>query len=166
MAATAKKLRHARNTDPRIKSLADELGLRIFRRDGELWANGDYQLTYKFQVSNGRQKALGESERIELAVDLLEKVKHARAHWPSIELRHAKIIDGLENEVLPEYRDRHYNIYRDESLDEGWMIRTWISPKWEMGVDLVGCGRLRVCGETPQECFAQLRSQVPKVANV
>ena len=143
----------ARGFDPRIRALADELGIIIFRRDGELWGNGDVQLTYKYIGGKSQARPLNEQERIELAIDLLTGIKDARAKWGSPADRAAKVLTGMES---VEYQPRTYASYRDESLDEGTMVNTWISPRWEMWLRLVGKDEVHVTGETRLVCMSNL----------
>lgn len=156
----ATKLKHSRGVDKRIKTLADKLGLRIMRRDGELWADGDVQLTFRYHKVKGEMKALDDEGRIDLAIHLLEGIDKARAAWPTVRERYAAIINGLEKTV-PQHRPRCYTYFREQSLDEGWMFNSGYNPKWEMGVRLVGRESIQVNGPTAEACIVKLRRHVP-----
>lgn len=151
-----KKVKHrARSVDPRIVALADQIGLPLFRRNKELWLNGDLQLTYKKQVVDGVTRDCTEEDRVQIAVKILASVIAARKDWGTLEERWNRILNGLRDTV-PAYRQNTYTYYREPSLDCGWMIRTWMTPRWEMGIDLVGEKTVRVSDDTAVGCLEKL----------
>jgi hypothetical protein len=152
----------ARNLDPRIREAADELKIRLFRRNGELWANGDIQLTYQYRSINDINKALTESERLDLAMELLASIKVARLRWGTVLDRRAAVIDGLKK-LLPKYRSNNWCYHYEPSLDHGCIFREPIGRHtWSMYVDLVGCKQLSVESDDPERCLVALSLQSPE----
>jgi hypothetical protein len=150
------------NLDPRIRDAADELKITLFRRDGELWANGDVQLTYKYRSVNGINKTLTESERLNLALELLASIKAARLRWGTVLKRHEAVIAGLR-EVLPNYRYDNWCFHYEPSLDHGCIFREPFGlHTWSMFVDLVGCKQLAAKSVDPKRCLTALSLQSPE----
>lgn len=151
------KIKHkARNIHPRIAELASEIGLPIFRRDKELWLDGDLQLTYRKRIVNGDTFEADDADRVLMAVGILERILEARQTWGTVAERQARIIAGLEAAV-PKYQRMTYTYHREPTLDCGWMFRCVIETRWDMGIDLCGQERIRVSGATAESCLEQLR---------
>lgn len=145
----------ARGVDRRIVELADQIGLPLFRRDKELWLNGDLQLTYRKRTVNGETRDCTDEDRVEIAVGILKSVIAAREEWGTVKQRWNRILAGLR-EAVPRYMPRTYTYHREPSLDCGWMIKMPYSPKWEMAIELIGKKPVRVSDGTAEGCLERL----------
>ena len=152
---TTKVKHRARKVHPDIVALADEIGLPLFRRNKELWLNGDLQLTYRKQTKDGVVRDCTDEDNVRIACSILQQVIDARKTWGTTGQRWRRILQGLRDTV-PNYRSMTYTYYREPSLDCGWMFRSQFKPHWEMAIELVGDKQVRVSGDTTDECLDKL----------
>lgn len=135
---------------PHLTGLAAEVlpGSRIHYRDKTYWL-GDLQLTYSTETNGGRWRDLGaptSKANIALAERILRACLAARTQpaWGTIWERQRRILIGLREDTLPAFRPRHYCHWRHESLDDGWLFRSF-------GGRLRACAGLRLVGAADSE---------------
>lgn len=134
---------------PHITGLAAEVlpGSRIHYRAKTYWL-GDLQLTYSVETTAGRQRDLGaptSKANVALAERILRACLGARAQpaWGTPWERQRRVLIGLREDTLPAFLPRHYCHWRHESLDDGWLFRSFHgSLRAHAGLRLVG-GRIR-----------------------
>lgn len=115
---------------------------RIHHRAGSYWL-GDVQLTYNAETTGGVSRPLGKADSPEnaaLAERILRRCLAAREQpaWGSRWERCRRILIGLREEVVPEFRTHHFCHFRHPSLDDGWLFRSRFGAHYTAGVHLVG----------------------------
>lgn len=149
----------AKPFDPEMFHLASQLGMRLHRRAGEVWAD-DVQLTYRQIVENGITRDMrDEDERLECGRKVLRHIISARESEPSVEERIKRLLQRAAAELgrRDQYRRGHWTILRERNLDE---LSGFCSP-FEDGVSLAILlhGKhtgINGNGRTPAEAIADL----------
>ena len=105
---------------------------------GAYWL-GDLQLTYDRDVTDGRNVVLDEEANARLAERILRKTLEAREQpaWGTRVERQERILVGLQEEVIPSFRDGCYCHWRHPSLDDGWLTRSPFTGMCFAGMRLV-----------------------------
>lgn len=149
----------AKPFDPEMETLASQLGMRLHRRAGEVWAE-DVQLTYRQIFENGVTRDMrDEDERLECGRKVLRHIIAARESEPSVEERIKKLLRRAASELgqPQQYRPKHWTILREKNLDELAGFRSPIGVKFSLSILLHGKHTgIKGEGQTPAEAIADL----------
>ena len=166
---TQKRMTKLEMCRPELHKLAADVGGSIYYRAGEWWlAPWDKQLTYAMDARDRcRPRRLDLDGKAALAKELLLGILEARRQpaWGTEMERAERILKGLREEVVPNYRRGNYCYYRHGSMDAGCVFMT--PSKWAIWVNLIGKPEIKAessehdDGEEEQEMdrmFAGLRT--------
>lgn len=148
----------AKPFDPEMAQLAAQLGMRLHRRAGEVWAE-DVQLTYREIREGGIDREMNDAERRGVARKILRSIIAARESEPSVEERIKKLLRRAASELgqPQQYRPKHWTILREKNLDELAGFRSPIGVKFSLSILLHGKHTgIKGEGRTPAEAIADL----------
>jgi hypothetical protein len=136
-----RRLTKIERQNPRLTVLAAQLGGEITQRQQAFWF-GDVQLSY----TKRGDRVLTFEENAALAEEILGRIVTAREQpaWGTPVERARRVLHGLRTEMAPNFRDRHFNTWRHESLDEGVLWRSPMTYTHTAQVHLVGEPQIEV----------------------